>query len=154
MTAGTIPEFYFSELDSTMNRAREIAARDDAMDDLFRVRAAHQFAGRGRRGNRWFDLPGNAVMMTMAVRRGGAYDPGDTNPGTLALRAGAALLSAIHHFVPPGERSRVQIKWPNDILLDEGKLAGILVEADPRWFYVGFGVNAFAPETCAAELYS
>ena len=93
-------------------------------------------------------------MMTMAIRRGGAHDPEDPNPGTLALRAGAGLLAAIHHFLPPGERARVQIKWPNDILLDGKKLAGILVEADPRWFYVGFGVNSFPPESMEDELYT
>ena len=125
-------------------------ARDATMNhpvfrtrDLFRVRCAHQTAGRGRRGRRWFDRPGEAIMTTLAIRRGSAVDPGDGNPGILALRAGVAVAEALSEIV--GTSAVFAIKWPNDILYRDRKIAGILIEADPRWFYLGIGINAFVP---------
>jgi BirA family transcriptional regulator, biotin operon repressor / biotin---[acetyl-CoA-carboxylase] ligase len=135
-----IPDFYFDIIDSTMQRAREMAG--EVGEDIFRVRAGHQTAGRGRRGRRWYDMPGQALMMTLSIRRRGAFDPGDENPGIIALRTGVALVEAISDLLSGNPRP--MIKWPNDILLEGRKLAGILVEADPRWFFVGVGVNLFS----------
>ncbi len=147
--------------------------------ELFRVRSDHQTAGRGRRGNRWFDRPGDAIMMTIALRRGSSHDPEDANPGTLALRAGAVLVATLTRrstgtdrsggtsgampftgvpaaeAVPPGASvADVAVKWPNDILYRNRKVAGILVEGDSRWFYIGIGINAYPPDDSAAALYA
>lgn len=142
-----IPEQFVPFLDSTMRWARDATLSHPVFRtyELFRVRCAHQTAGRGRRGRRWFDEAGEALMMTLAIRRGSAVDPGDRNPGTLALRAGVAVAEALVATVR--DASSFAIKWPNDILYKERKIAGILIEADPRWFYIGIGINAFSPET-------
>jgi len=59
----------------------------------------------------------------------------------MALRAGLAVTRMLEAFGVPD----VGIKWPNDIYLKQRKVCGILVEADPRWFYVGIGLNVGAP---------
>ncbi len=138
----TIPEIYLDEVDSTMVHARRLVP--GIGDDIFRVRAGHQTAGRGRRSRRWHDIPGEALMMTVGVRRNGVFDPGDSNPGVIALRTGAALAEAVAKFLPEGPLP--EIKWPNDLLLDDRKLAGVLVEADSRWFFIGVGVNLYFRE--------
>ncbi len=136
------PELFFPALDSTMDEARRFTARAGAERDAFRVRSALQWRGRGRRGRAWFDRPGEAILTTLAIRRRGVFDPGDANPGTLALRIGAAVLEVVRGKVT---RNDVCIKWPNDILVEGRKLCGILVEADARWFLVGIGINGMAP---------
>ncbi len=143
-----IPEYFFEEVDTTMEEARTIASR--AFGDAFLVRTHHQRAGRGRRGRSWFDIPGGAIMVTLAVRRRGSLDPGDDNPGILALRTGAAVAETVESIITPSDtRGTVAIKWPNDVYIDDGKVAGILIEADPRWFYIGIGLNTYRPDETA-----
>lgn len=136
------PELFVPVLDSTMDEARRIAHRGGRTLDAFRVRSALQWRGRGRRGRVWFDRPGESVLTTLAIRRGGLFDPRDSNPGTLALRIGAAVLSAACAVTG---RDDLCIKWPNDILAETRKLCGILVEADSRWFLIGIGINGLPP---------
>jgi biotin-(acetyl-CoA carboxylase) ligase len=130
-------EYFRPVVTSTMDWAREVAAGAERSVDAFRVRTERQTAGRGRRGSRWRDAPGSSLLTTVAIRRGGRFDPGDPNPATIALRAGNAVADLVTELGVPG----VTIKWPNDILIRDRKLCGILVEADPRWFYVGIGLN-------------
>lgn len=136
ITPETQPYFYFPEVDSTMNRARELAPQHSG--DGFWVRTDYQRAGRGRRGRRWETNPGDAVLTTCAVRRGGRWDPEDAVPGTLALRAAAAVLTTVTGVVGP---EAITVKWPNDVLIRGAKVAGVLLEADPRWFLIGIGIN-------------
>ncbi|MCG8481426.1 MAG: biotin--[acetyl-CoA-carboxylase] ligase [Spirochaetales bacterium] len=142
VAAAPWPELFFPALDSTMDEARRVALRNEAAPDAFRVRSALQWRGRGRRGRAWYDRPGGAILTTLAIRRRGPFDPRDSNPGTLALRIGGAVLHAVGATV---ERDDVRIKWPNDIIVGSRKLCGILVEADSRWFLVGIGINGMPP---------
>ncbi|TVR67899.1 MAG: biotin--[acetyl-CoA-carboxylase] ligase [Spirochaetaceae bacterium] len=142
----TFPVYPFSSLDSTMNRARLLIEKSGqeavADNDAFWVRADHQTAGRGRSERQWQDRPGEALLTTLAIRRGGAADPGDHVPAVLALRIAAAVYHTLVPYLLPGlSRESISIKWPNDILLEGRKICGILVEADPRWFLVGVGIN-------------
>ena len=98
--------------------------------------ARRQTAGRGRLGRRWLSEAGNlhlSVLLRPAELRW---------PGHWSSLAAVALLDAVRPFAP--ERGRLRLKWPNDLLLDGGKLAGILVEAGlapAPWLVIGFGVN-------------
>ena len=99
-----------------------------------------QTAGRGRQGREWFDGAGNFMGSTV-VRPG----PGDPPAHTLALVAGLAL----HEAATPlsGDPSRLRLKWPNDLMLGEAKVAGILLEREGDAVVLGIGVNlAKAPE--------
>lgn len=127
-----------------MEWARQVTAEEEIHRtpvDAVRVRTGEQLTGRGRRGAPWWDTPGESVLTTLALRRGGVWDPGDRNPASMALRAGLAVARTLERCDIAG----VGIKWPNDILLNQRKVGGILVEADPRWFYIGIGLNVGLP---------
>ena len=71
--------------------------------------------------------------------------------GVLSLRAGLAAARALDRFSP----EPIRLKWPNDLYVDRGKVAGILVEArwreqSPEWVAIGMGVNVRRPENVAA----
>ena len=141
-------EVFVPRVGSTMDWARAYAATVEG-EAAFRVRTAEQLQGRGRRGSVWRDRPGESLLTTLAVRRGGAVDPGDANPATISLRVGVAVAAAVEELWAEralADPARVGIKWPNDLYIDERKLCGILVEADPRWFYIGIGLNLGLPD--------
>ena len=98
--------------------------------------ALGQTEGRGRQGRQWTMLKGNFAGSTLLLFR-----PGDPAPQTLSLVAGLALIEAVEIAIP--DRS-VLLKWPNDLLLDGGKLAGILLERSGERIAVGIGVNLAA----------
>ena len=95
--------------------------------------ALQQEAGRGRQGRAWTSLKGNFFGSTLVVVR-----PGDPPPHSLSLAAGLALIEAVDVAVP-GQAP--MLKWPNDVMLLGGKLAGILLERGGDRVAVGFGVN-------------
>lgn len=124
---------------------------------------ARQTAGRGRRGRNWDTPQGNLAASVLLVM---PHDP--ARAATLGFVAGLALDEALRAVAPdlaiaigldgfeasgpPGRRDRLRLKWPNDVLLDGGKLAGILLEAEPLAggelaVSIGIGVNVVAAPT-------
>lgn len=102
--------------------------------------ARRQTAGRGRLGRAWSSRSGNFHGST-AVR----LMPGDPPPHTLALIAGIAARDAVVDATMGAVRPA--IKWPNDLLVDGAKLAGILLERQGDTVVVGIGANlAWAPD--------
>lgn len=102
------------------------------------VTASEQTQGRGRQGRAWTAPPGSALLGSWVIR--------DADP-LLSLRAGIAVAETC------GEHAL--LKWPNDVLIDGRKVAGILVEGRPQegWAVLGIGVNvALAPEQLPEEL--
>lgn len=118
------PRVHFRTVDSTNTCARELAAADAPHGTL--VTASEQRAGRGRQSRTWSAPPGRALLCSLVLR-----EP----PRMLPLAAGVAVAS----LAGPG----AAIKWPNDVLVEGRKVAGILVEARPqaRWAVLGIGVN-------------
>jgi BirA family transcriptional regulator, biotin operon repressor / biotin---[acetyl-CoA-carboxylase] ligase len=103
------------------------------------ITAARQTAGRGRRGNAWVSEPGNlyaSLLLTDAAPA--AHLP------ELCFVAALAVRDAVS-AVAPAASSQLKLKWPNDLLLDGAKLAGILIEAESvggrAWIAAGIGVN-------------
>jgi BirA family biotin operon repressor/biotin-[acetyl-CoA-carboxylase] ligase len=96
-----------------------------------------QSAGRGRRGRRWYSSPGHAATFSLCRT---VHRPVRELPG-VALVAGVAVVRALRGL---GAR-QVALKWPNDIVVDEAKLGGILVESRVRegaaLVVVGVGIN-------------
>jgi BirA family biotin operon repressor/biotin-[acetyl-CoA-carboxylase] ligase len=130
------PVIWHAAIGSTNDQAAQ-RAREGAPEGLV-VGADHQTAGKGRRGRLWEDLPGDALMFSVVLRP--PIAPADA--GILPLVVAVGLADALS---PLTER-RVEIAWPNDIVVDGRKLAGILVElaADHdriRWAVVGMGIN-------------
>jgi BirA family transcriptional regulator, biotin operon repressor / biotin---[acetyl-CoA-carboxylase] ligase len=118
------PRVHHRRTDSTNARARELAAAGAPHGTV--VTASEQTAGRGRQGRTWSAPPDRALLCSLVIR--------DPEP-LLPLAAALAVADVA------GDRAR--IKWPNDVLLDGGKLAGILIEGRPQegWAVLGIGIN-------------
>ncbi|NKB57065.1 MAG: biotin--[acetyl-CoA-carboxylase] ligase [Alphaproteobacteria bacterium] len=122
---------------STNDEARA-RALDGASDGTV-VWAREQIAGRGRRGRTWSSPQGNLYTSTI-------FRPGKPAGETaqLSLVAAVALGDALASLLP--EAAAVGCKWPNDILVNGAKVAGILLESSGSggavpWVVVGCGIN-------------
>jgi BirA family transcriptional regulator, biotin operon repressor / biotin---[acetyl-CoA-carboxylase] ligase len=96
--------------------------------------ADRQRAGRGRQGRSWLDAPGNFMGSTVVH-----LAPHDPPPASLTFVAALAAYEAVLGHVPTPQS--LQLKWPNDLLLDRAKLAGILLERAGDAAVIGIGVN-------------
>src|SRR3954469_5196591 len=136
------PRLHLRVTDSTSDRARELAGAGAPHGAL--VTAAEQTAGRGRQGRTWSASPGSALLMALVL-----HDAPPPAPPLLPLLAAVAVAQAC------GEQAR--IKWPNGVLLDGRKVAGILAEGRPAegWAVLGIGVNvAVSPADLPPELHA
>jgi BirA family biotin operon repressor/biotin-[acetyl-CoA-carboxylase] ligase len=114
------------------------AARDGAREGEW-LRAERQTAGKGRVGRSWQSLTGNLHASTI-VR----LHPGDPAAPGLALVAGVAIEEIASAWLA---RDLLRLKWPNDLMAGDAKLAGILLERVGDAVVIGFGVNlAVAPD--------
>lgn len=135
----------FAELDST-NRWVLDEARAGAADGLVAV-ADHQTAGRGRRGRTWVAPPGASLLVSVLVRPTPARPVDTTTAQVLTMAAGCALADAV--LAAAGVTA--MLKWPNDLVVGDKKLAGLLAEADVsaagevRAVVIGAGCNVDWP---------
>lgn len=133
---------YFEVTRSTQDEART-AARVGAPNRSIFV-ADYQHAGRGRQGRAWLARPGVALMLSVIFRQS-ATSP---QPWRWTSLASVALVEAIQELAPWLEPA---IKWPNDVLLEGRKVAGVLAEtySDRQQLVaiVGVGVNISQGET-------
>ena len=133
---------------STLDIAHRLATDGCRSGTL--VIANHQTAGRGRSGGKWTSQSARGLWLTIIER------PVDVSGvEVLALRVGLRLARALDRFAP----EPIRLKWPNDLYVDDKKLAGLLIEARWResrleWIAIGVGVNVTAPDDLpfAAEL--
>lgn len=149
----------FDEIGSTNAEALARAAAGDTGNHW--LVTDRQTAGRGRRGREWHTPRGNLAATNLSVVRQGAGVA-----ATLGFVAGLSLDDALRHLAPglgiataldwveaSGESTgRLRLKWPNDVLLDGRKLAGILLEASPLAdgsvaVACGIGVNVVSAPT-------
>lgn len=122
-----LPHVHHRTTDSTNARARELAAGGAPHGTL--VTADEQTAGRGRQGRTWLAAPGEALLVSVVVR--------DIAP-VLPL----ATAVAVAETCEAAGAAEARIKWPNDVWIDEAKVAGVLIEArPPAWAVIGIGVN-------------
>lgn len=122
---------------STLDEAHRLAAAGAPPGTA--VLADRQTRGRGRRGRPWASPAGRGIWLAYLVR------PAAASTGVLSLRVGLAVARAVERF---GATPR--LKWPNDVLLGDRKLAGVLCEARwaggaPAWVAVGIGINVHGP---------
>lgn len=111
--------------------------------------AEFQSAGRGRRGRAWFAPPGGAVCLSMSWTF--AQVPRDV--GSLSLAIGVCVLRALGRLGVSG----LQLKWPNDVLIGDAKLGGILIElraeaAGPACAVIGIGLNVALGAALVAQI--
>jgi BirA family transcriptional regulator, biotin operon repressor / biotin---[acetyl-CoA-carboxylase] ligase len=132
------PRLHLRTTTSTNDQARALARAGAPHGAL--VTAAEQSAGRGRQGRAWSAPPGQALLLSLVLR-----DP----PALLPLAAALAVAEVA------GPDAR--IKWPNDVLLDGRKVAGVLAEGrmDEGWAVLGIGLNvALRVEELPPELHA
>lgn len=139
------PHRHFRRTDSTNTRARELAEAGAPGGTI--VTADEQSAGRGRQGRIWSAPAGKALLYSALLRPLG-------NRPLLPLAVALAVCDAAEQLAPTAS---CQIKWPNDVWIEERKLAGILIETKVQddWAVIGIGLNlTIAPEEFPAELRS
>jgi BirA family biotin operon repressor/biotin-[acetyl-CoA-carboxylase] ligase len=126
---------HHAEIDSTNSEAKRLAEAGDP--GAVWIVADQQTAGRGRRGRVWQTQQGNLATTLLILPEG-------TQVGQLSFAAALAVSDMAASFAP---HAAITVKWPNDVLAEGRKIAGILLEAGPGWLAVGMGVNlAAAPE--------
>jgi len=124
----------FRQLGSTLDAIHELAAQGAPAGTV--VVAEEQTAGRGRDGRTWHS-PAGGVWLGMLLR------PARAELGVMSVRVGLAVADAVDAMLG---RVEARLKWPNDVLLAEHKLAGILCEGrwhgeTLQWLAVGVGMN-------------
>jgi BirA family biotin operon repressor/biotin-[acetyl-CoA-carboxylase] ligase len=141
------------ELDSTNSEARRLAEAGEPGPVW--IVTERQSAGRGRRGRVWETASGN-LAATLLLRTPAPA----AIVGQLSFAAALAAAETAAHFAPS---CAITVKWPNDVLAEGRKLAGILLESGPTpqgiWLAIGIGVNLAShpegtefPATSLAEL--
>ncbi len=126
---------YFQEIDSTNNYAKHLAAQGYPEGTL--VIAERQTAGRGRRGRQWHSEPGQGIFMSLILRP--ALPVRELSRITMFIAL--AIVETLNEI---GIKSG--IKWPNDVLINGRKIAGILTEAvtdmdSIEYVVIGIGLN-------------
>lgn len=132
-----LPRAHHRVTDSTNERAKVLARAGAPHGTL--VTADEQTAGRGRQGRSWVAPAGSAVLMSLVLR--------ELEPG-VALAPLAAAVAACEAAEATAPGVACQVKWPNDVWIEERKLAGILIEGRPQedWAVLGIGLNVTATE--------
>jgi BirA family biotin operon repressor/biotin-[acetyl-CoA-carboxylase] ligase len=130
VTAFGEPHIHLESTGSTNDVARELAEEGSPSGTV--VTAGQQSAGRGRRGRVWSAPPGKALLFSAILQ------PLELDHVLLPLSVPVAVCEAVESLAPV----KAQIKWPNDVWIDEAKVAGVLIEArPPDWAVIGIGLN-------------
>lgn len=145
---GSLRNFMFELTSpSTNEQAMKACQKDDCHGSLYV--AEQQTAGRGRRGRTWVSPFGRNLYFSLVWR----FDQGMGALEGLSLLVGLALVKALEKMHING----CQLKWPNDLLYEHKKLAGILVEVNgeasgPCQVVIGVGINVDMPVQNANEI--
>ncbi len=146
-----LPDFasvaWVEQIGSTnMNLMQDVRNTQSQMGRPALLGAHTQTSGRGRAGRRWQDAPGSTLMFSCAYD---VYVPPARLP-MLAPVAGIVACEQLRKMTGPAVQDRLMMKWPNDILYDQAKLSGLLVEStrpakreskDHHVVIVGMGMN-------------
>jgi BirA family biotin operon repressor/biotin-[acetyl-CoA-carboxylase] ligase len=125
----------FEYLEQTGSTNRDLLAKAEGLPEFYVLATDFQTAGKGRMDRSWEASPGSSVMASVLVRPSFTESSGI---GWLSLMTALAISQAISAL---GQEAR--IKWPNDVLIQDKKVSGILAEAanDLSCVVIGFGIN-------------
>jgi BirA family biotin operon repressor/biotin-[acetyl-CoA-carboxylase] ligase len=126
----------------------DLLARAPALAAPVLLVAENQTAGRGRAGRSWLSSSGGSLTFSLAWH----FDGGPQRLAGLPLAVGVALAESLARL-----GVQVQLKWPNDLLKDGNKLAGILIEtqaapAGGTWTVIGVGLNLVMPDELEEQI--
>ncbi len=144
---------FLNEIDSTSAEAQRIGQKleEEGGGLPIWIWALRQSMGRGRRGRVWVSEPGNLFCTQLR-----ACDTAPLKSAQLSFAAALAVIDALQETVPElaAQPERLEVKWPNDVLLDRRKVSGILLEsfsAPPRpLLAIGIGVNLVSHPSATA----
>ncbi len=127
---------YYRTINSTNTKAKELAAGGAPEGTL--VVAEQQVQGRGRKGRTWFSPPQGGIYISLIAKPN--ISPGEAPK--ITMLTGVAVAEALQKLTP----CNINIKWPNDILVNSKKIAGILTEMSTEmdaieYIVVGLGMN-------------
>ena len=126
--------------DELQRRAQWASRQGQVLPEGLHISADYQSKGRGRQGRHWEGLPNQNLAISFLLGSAGLELK---QIFTLSQNIALAVAASISYFCPQG---RIQIKWPNDIMLNDRKVAGILIEtslqaAEIRYLVAGIGIN-------------
>lgn len=131
---------HLPETSSTNTHLRELLSKNSDLESFTVITAHCQTAGRGQKGNHWESNPGENITLSMLIRP----KLGEATTFDLSIVAALATRDTIHRALDG--QADVQVKWPNDILIEERKIAGILIEnefsgSNIECCIIGLGLN-------------
>lgn len=123
------------EVSSTQDDLRNrISGKIFPQDTLLCVQARRQTKGRGRHGRVWTTGEDGNLAFSFMVEKPSNYE----SLGALSMLSGLAVFDAVQPYISAGD---MVLKWPNDVLIDGGKVSGILLEVEGDYVLIGIGVN-------------
>jgi BirA family transcriptional regulator, biotin operon repressor / biotin---[acetyl-CoA-carboxylase] ligase len=141
---GSLLFYHFESTTSTQDQAKQIMEQvefDPNETTLVIVTATEQTNGRGTSGRQWIGAVGN-TFVTIAMRQQSwqeTYLPFTLLPLQMGIIMATRIQEQLKDCSLPSETT---LKWPNDVLVDEKKIAGVLIESTSNgWFLIGIGVN-------------
>ena len=137
--SNNIPMFWFQEVSSTMDTSRELLRSNELNCQtlpLFGVLTKSQTVGRGTRGRKWIEGSGNLFLTLVFHKR---LLPTAVPLTLVPLRIGSLLHPIVVRRV--SSEAEVHLKWPNDLLVNNKKVSGILIEIEDENLLVGIGIN-------------
>ncbi|MGB9697321.1 MAG: biotin--[acetyl-CoA-carboxylase] ligase [Ignavibacteria bacterium] len=126
----SLTPYYFEEIDSTNTYAKSALLTDSSI-----VIAEYQTAGRGRFNRHWLGDPGKNVLVTIVKK----MDVELHNSYLINFYTSYIVLETLKLFIRDAES--ISLKWPNDVLIKNKKVAGILSEVFEKKFIIGVGIN-------------
>ncbi|WP_428489843.1 biotin--[acetyl-CoA-carboxylase] ligase [Rhodopila sp.] len=133
--------WHYDKIGSTNDEARQLAAEGAPHGTV--VHADEQTAGRGRLSHRWFSPPGN-LYVSIVLRTGQSA----ARSGELSFLAALAVADTVEVLLP--RQIRAMLKWPNDVIVNGAKIAGILLEQIDEATIMGIGLNVLEAPSNAA----
>lgn len=141
LCSGAACRLVIEVVDQTGSTNSDLLQRVGSLDEPVLLIAENQTGGRGRAGRIWHSAPGASLTFSLAW----PFERALHELAGLTLAASMALVRALKDF-----GVRAELKWPNDVLKEGSKLAGVLIEtatnADKVWAVIGVGLNLALPD--------
>lgn len=124
---------YFNNCASTQDELIDFLNQHYLSEDFLAVYTFNQTKGRGQYGNSWENLPEENLAYSFALKTK------NINVSDTCFNFYTAIL--VRDFIANLTKTEVKIKWPNDLILKNKKICGMLFEKDKNYFVVGIGIN-------------
>ena len=124
---------YFNNCASTQDELIDFLNRHYLSEDFLAVYTFNQTKGRGQYGNSWENLPEENLAYSFALKTK------NINVSDTCFNFYTAIL--VRDFIANLTKTEVKIKWPNDLILKNKKICGMLFEKNKNYFVVGIGIN-------------